>query len=133
MVPTTHAADVLTIENSRSGDEMMRALAEYGYTRDIGPGVYDVHSPVVPSVDALAAKIRSFRASGVLGGDATRIWVNPDCGLKTRRWEEVVPSLRNMVAAAARVRAEEAQAAAAEAPSPSPASGSATAHRPGCC
>lgn len=64
------------------------------------------HSPVVPSVDSIAAKIRSFVATGILQGDATRIHINPDCGLKTRKWEEVVPSLRNMVQAAAIVRQE---------------------------
>ena len=99
-------ADVLTIENSRSSNEMVIALAEYGYSRDLGPGVYDVHSPVVPTVEFMAEKLRSFLKTGVLGGDASRIWVNPDCGLKTRRWEEVVPALRNMVEAARQVRAE---------------------------
>jgi 5-methyltetrahydropteroyltriglutamate--homocysteine methyltransferase len=99
-------ADVLTIENSRSGNEMIRALAQYGYGRDVGPGVYDIHSPVVPSVEWIAAKLRSFVEVGLLGGDATRIHCNPDCGLKTRQWQEVLPSLRNMVAAAKLVRAE---------------------------
>lgn len=175
-------ADVLTIENSRSDNEMVCALAAAGYGRDVGPGVYDVHSPVVPTIQFLVDKLRSFaqvrptreqaclpRGGGVvgrfctaprrlwkgnlpdcdgfqrrrsrpiaplafcrqtspppparapspppppsppraqtniLGGDATRIWVNPDCGLKTRRWEEVIPALRNMVTAAATVRAE---------------------------
>lgn len=56
-----------------------------------------MHSPVVPSAAFLAEKIRSFLRDGLLGGDASRIWVNPDCGLKTRRWEEVLPALRNMV------------------------------------
>jgi 5-methyltetrahydropteroyltriglutamate--homocysteine methyltransferase len=94
---------VLTIENSRSDDEMVRALAQYGYSRDLGAGVYDVHSPVVPSVEFMAAKARAYVAAGV---DVSRIWINPDCGLKTRRWEEVLPALRNMVAAAKLVRAE---------------------------
>ncbi|GFH22837.1 cobalamin-independent methionine synthase, partial [Haematococcus lacustris] len=93
------AADVLTIENSRSSDEMIRALAAAQYGRDIGPGVYDVHSPVVPTVEFMKEKIRSFVASGILGGaaGATRVWVNPDCGLKTRGWDETIGSLRNMV------------------------------------
>lgn len=99
-------ADVLTIENSRSDNEMIKALAKYGYSRDIGPGVYDVHSPVVPIVEFMADKIRSYLGTEVLGGDATRIHVNPDCGLKTRRWEEVIPALRNMVEAARQVREE---------------------------
>ncbi|KAL4539572.1 hypothetical protein Ndes2437B_g02062 [Nannochloris sp. 'desiccata'] len=105
-------ADVLTIENSRSSNEMVIALAKYGYSRDLGPGVYDVHSPVVPTVEFMAEKLRSFLNTGILGGDATRIHVNPDCGLKTRRWEEVVPSIRNMVEAARQVRAEIAGPAA---------------------
>lgn len=58
LLRNTCAADVLTIENSRSDDEMVRALAAYGYGRDVGPGVYDVHSPVVPPVDFLERKIR---------------------------------------------------------------------------
>ena len=99
-------ADVLTIENSRSDNEMVVALAKYGYARDLGPGVYDVHTPSVPSVEFMEGKIKSFVATGVLGGDATRIWVNPDCGLKTRQWKEVLPAIRNMVEAARRVRVE---------------------------
>ena len=99
-------ADVLTIENSRSSNEMVIALADYGYSRDLGPGVYDVHSPVVPTVEFMAEKLRSFLKTGILAGDATKIWVNPDCGLKTRRWEEVVPAIRNMVEASRQVRAE---------------------------
>ena len=94
---------MLTIENSRSGDEMVKALAAYGYSRDIGPGVYDVHSTVVPSVESMAAKARAYVAAGI---DVSKIWLNPDCGLKTRRPEEVEPALRNMVAAARIVRAE---------------------------
>ena len=85
---------------------MVKVLANYGYSRDLGPGVYDVHSPVVPTVDSLVEKIRSFLSTGILGGDATRIHINPDCGLKTRRWEEVVPALQNMVEAVRRVRNE---------------------------
>lgn len=100
------AADVLTIENSRSDDEMIHAMANYGYVRDLGPGVYDVHSPAVPTVEFMAAKIRTAIKSGVSQGDASRIWVNPDCGLKTRKWHEVVPALINMVAAAKLVRKE---------------------------
>jgi len=104
------AADVLTIENSRSDDEMIRALSSYGYQRDIGPGVYDIHSPVVPTVDFILRKIESFVKSGILKGDRIhRIHVNPDCGLKTRRWEEVIPSLRNMVEAAKAARTKYAK------------------------
>lgn len=96
-------ADVLTIENSRSGDAMVRALAEAGYRADLGPGVYDVHSPVVPSPAFLESKLRSFLDTGI---PPASLWVNPDCGLKTRAWEEVIPSLRNMVDAARRAREE---------------------------
>lgn len=100
-------ADVLTIENSRSGNEMIIALSDFNYGRDIGAGCYDVHSPVVPTVDFLTDKIRSFfKDINVLKGHPDRIWVNPDCGLKTRNWKEVVPALKNMVEAAAIVRGE---------------------------
>jgi hypothetical protein len=61
---------------------MVCALAAAGYTADLGPGVYDVHSPVVPDVATLEAKLRSFLATGILKGDLERLWVNPDCGLK---------------------------------------------------
>lgn len=100
-------ADVLTIENSRSGDAMVAALASAGgtgYGRDLGPGVYDVHSPVVPSVDWLVEKIQGFVDTGILAGRWEHLWINPDCGLKTRAWAEVIPSLKNMVAAAAIMR-----------------------------
>jgi 5-methyltetrahydropteroyltriglutamate--homocysteine methyltransferase len=93
--------DVLTIENSRSGDEMLRAFAKFGYKRDLGPGLYDVHSPVIPSVDEMAVRIKLFIEAGL---SPMRIVANPDCGLKTRRWEEVIPSLRNMVSAAKAAR-----------------------------
>ncbi|GMH38377.1 hypothetical protein BSKO_06261 [Bryopsis sp. KO-2023] len=100
-------ADVLTIENSRSDNEMIHALAKYNYSRDIGAGCYDVHSPVVPTVAFLAGKIRSFfKETDILKGHPERIWVNPDCGLKTRNWKEVVPALKNMVEAAHIVRKE---------------------------
>ncbi|GAX84629.1 hypothetical protein CEUSTIGMA_g12050.t1 [Chlamydomonas eustigma] len=99
-------ADVLTIENSRSGNEMVTALAESGYTRDVGPGVYDVHSPQVPPVDFVKAKIKSFMDSGILAGQPDRLWVNPDCGLKTRAWPETIAALRNMVQAAEECRKE---------------------------
>ncbi|GJQ15245.1 hypothetical protein GpartN1_g7036.t1 [Galdieria partita] len=94
-------ADVLTIENSRSDDAMLRALAKYGYARDIGPGVYDVHSPAVPSTEFLVKKLEGFKKSGI---PLERLWINPDCGLKTRQWEEVIPSLRNMVDVAVQLR-----------------------------
>ena len=96
-------ADVLTIENSRSGNEMLDALSGFGYNRDIGPGVYDIHSPVIPTKEQLIGQVRKLVQSGL---PLDRIWVNPDCGLKTRKWEEVVPSLKNMVAAAKILREE---------------------------
>ncbi|KAJ9458713.1 5-methyltetrahydropteroyltriglutamate--homocysteine methyltransferase [Diplonema papillatum] len=94
-------ADVLTIENSRSGNEMLAVLADYGYSKDVGPGVYDIHSPVIPTQEQLVQQVDRLKASGL---DLARIWVNPDCGLKTRKWDEVVPSLTNMVAAAKAMR-----------------------------
>lgn len=91
-------ADVLTIENSRSGDEMVRALAAAKYPRAIAPGVYDVHSPLVPSADAMARRIAGFVVRSGLAVE--QVQVVPDCGLKTRAWSSVLPALRNMVAAA---------------------------------
>ncbi len=96
-------ADVISIENARSGDEMLRALAEYGYPREIGPGVYDIHSPVVPTVAFIAGKLASF----VQHLKPEQIWVNPDCGLKTRAWDEVIPALRNMLDAVREARGKE--------------------------
>jgi len=95
-------ADVLSIENTRSGDEMLEVFSSYGYQREIGPGVYDVHSPHVPPVEEVGASIR--RLVRQIG--PAQIWVNPDCGLKTRRSEEVYPSLANIVQATRRVREE---------------------------
>ncbi|MGH7587067.1 MAG: 5-methyltetrahydropteroyltriglutamate--homocysteine S-methyltransferase [Gemmatimonadota bacterium] len=96
-------ADVLLIENARSDAELLEVFREFDYDHDIGPGVYDIHSPRIPSVEEMAARIRA--SAEVIPLD--RLWVNPDCGLKTRRYEEVVPALENMVAAAAVVREEE--------------------------
>lgn len=104
-LPVSAAADVLTIENARSDDAMIRSLHNSGYSRDIGAGVYDVHSPVVPTVKFMASRVQNFVNTGILEKDARRIWVNPDCGLKTRAWKEVVPSLKNMVEAAKAMRA----------------------------
>jgi len=93
-------ADVISIEATRSRGEVIEAFERHRYERQIGPGVYDVHSPAVPTPEAMEAIIE--RAIRVL--PVENIWVNPDCGLKTRRWEEVIPSLRNMVLAARRLR-----------------------------
>ena len=91
-------ADVLTIENSRSGDDMLRALASFGYSRDLGPGVYDIHSPVVPKTMTMSDRLDLFKECGLY---RDRIWVNPDCGLRTRK---LLPSLSHMVEAAAFAR-----------------------------
>ncbi|WP_376792968.1 5-methyltetrahydropteroyltriglutamate--homocysteine S-methyltransferase [Thermoflexus sp.] len=93
-------ADVISIEATRSRGEVIQAFERHRYARQIGPGVYDVHSPAIPSIELMEAILE--RAIRVIPPE--NIWVNPDCGLKTRRWEEVIPSLRNMVAAARRLR-----------------------------
>ena len=93
-------ADVISIEASRSKMELLDSFDEFDYPSDIGPGVYDIHSPRVPSVGEMEDLIRG--ALDVL--DREQMWVNPDCGLKTRRWVEVEPSLENMVQAAENVR-----------------------------
>jgi 5-methyltetrahydropteroyltriglutamate--homocysteine methyltransferase len=95
-------ADVISMEAARSQMELLEAFAGREYANDIGPGIYDIHSPRVPGVEEIEALIR--KALSVLRLE--QLWVNPDCGLKTRRWEEVRPALRNMVAAARRVREE---------------------------
>jgi 5-methyltetrahydropteroyltriglutamate--homocysteine methyltransferase len=93
-------ADVISIENSRSNEELLRAFTTYRYQGQIGPGVYDVHSARVPNADEMAERLAN--AATVLNEDL--IWVNPDCGLKTRRDPEVWPSLANMVDAARKLR-----------------------------
>jgi 5-methyltetrahydropteroyltriglutamate--homocysteine methyltransferase len=96
-------ADVLLIENARSDAELLEVFREFDYDHDVGPGVYDIHSPRIPSVEEMADRIRA--SAEVI--PMSRLWVNPDCGLKTRRYEEVVPALENMTAAAGVVRLEE--------------------------
>jgi 5-methyltetrahydropteroyltriglutamate--homocysteine methyltransferase len=93
-------ADVISIETSRSNMELLGAFAQFRYPNDIGPGVWDIHSPRVPSADEMLGLIRA--AAKVIPKE--RLWVNPDCGLKTRRWEEVKPALQNLVAAAHQAR-----------------------------
>ena len=93
-------ADVITIETSRSQMELLDAFHTFNYPNDIGPGVYDIHSPRVPSVDEMVQLLE--KALAVLPAD--HLWVNPDCGLKTRRWPETEWALKNMVQAAAQVR-----------------------------
>ncbi|BFO07716.1 5-methyltetrahydropteroyltriglutamate--homocysteine S-methyltransferase [Serratia rubidaea] len=93
-------ADVITIETSRSDMDLLEAFKEFAYPNEIGPGVYDIHSPNVPSVEWIEALLRKA-AQNI---PAERLWVNPDCGLKTRGWPETRQSLANMVLAAQRLR-----------------------------
>ncbi len=95
-------ADVLLVEASRSRMELLSDFRREGYLQEVGPGVYDIHSPRVPSTEEMAERLRL--AIDVL--EPHQIWVNPDCGLKTRGWPEVESSLRNMVVAAQQVRQE---------------------------
>ncbi|XP_057843185.2 5-methyltetrahydropteroyltriglutamate--homocysteine methyltransferase 1 isoform X1 [Cryptomeria japonica] len=96
-------ADVITIENSRSDEKLLSVFHEgVKYRAGIGPGVYDIHSPRIPDTEEIADRIRKMLA--VL--EANILWVNPDCGLKTRKYSEVVPALTNMVAAAKLLRSE---------------------------
>lgn len=94
-------ADVITIETSRSDMELLDVFEEYEYPNEIGPGVYDIHSPNIPPVEQMV-KLMQRAAERI---PAERLWVNPDCGLKTRNWKEVIPALKNMVTAAERLRA----------------------------
>ncbi len=93
-------ADVISIETSRSQMELLDAFVEFKYPNEIGPGVYDIHSPRVPTVEEIENLLQ--KATKVL--NVQQIWVNPDCGLKTRSWEEVEPALRNMIEAAKNMR-----------------------------
>jgi 5-methyltetrahydropteroyltriglutamate--homocysteine methyltransferase len=94
-------ADVISIETSRSQMELLRTFAQYHYPNGIGPGVYDIHSPRIPTAEEMVDLLK--KAADVLS--PVQIWVNPDCGLKTRRWEEVRPALVAMVEAARAMRA----------------------------
>jgi 5-methyltetrahydropteroyltriglutamate--homocysteine methyltransferase len=102
-------ADVISIETSRSQMELLEAFVNYKYPNEIGPGVYDIHSPRVPSVQEMADLLEKARK--VL--DERQIWVNPDCGLKTRGWPEVKDALKNMVSAAKDMRAKSKASVAA--------------------
>ncbi|MCD2462555.1 5-methyltetrahydropteroyltriglutamate--homocysteine S-methyltransferase [Streptomyces sp. MBT42] len=94
-------ADVISLEAARSHMQVAGELAEHGYPREAGPGVWDIHSPRVPSTQEAAALLRK----GLEAIPAERLWVNPDCGLKTRGWTETRASLENLVSAAREVRA----------------------------
>lgn len=93
-------ADVISIETSRSNMELLDAFVRFRYPNEIGPGVYDIHSPRVPTVEWMEQLLE--KALDVL--EPRQLWVNPDCGLKTRKWDEVKPSLKNMVEAARGLR-----------------------------
>ena len=80
--------------------ELLDAFVQFRYPNEIGPGVYDIHSPRVPTVEWMEALL--IKALNVL--EPRQLWVNPDCGLKTRKWDEVRPALQNMVAAAKSLR-----------------------------
>lgn len=95
-------ADVITIETSRSDMELLDAFDDFNYPNEIGPGVYDIHSPNIPTQDHIV-QLMQKAAERI---PAERLWVNPDCGLKTRQWAEVLPALTNMVAAAKTLRAQ---------------------------
>jgi 5-methyltetrahydropteroyltriglutamate--homocysteine methyltransferase len=95
-------ADVISLEAARSHMQVAGELAAHGYPREAGPGVYDIHSPRVPSAAEAAALLRK----GLEALPAERLWANPDCGLKTRDWPEVRASLENLVAAAREVRGD---------------------------
>lgn len=94
-------ADVISIETSRSKMELLDAFRNYRYPNEIGPGVYDIHSPRVPEVGEMTELLKLARQRL---SDA-QLWINPDCGLKTRKWDEVKPALVNMVSAARELRA----------------------------
>jgi len=93
-------ADVITIETSRSQMELLQAFGHFEYPNEIGPGVYDIHSPRVPSTEEMVSLLA--KAAELL--PARNLWVNPDCGLKTRKWPETKAALENMVAAAKQAR-----------------------------
>ncbi|MFF7557662.1 5-methyltetrahydropteroyltriglutamate--homocysteine S-methyltransferase [Streptomyces olivaceus] len=95
-------ADVISLEAARSHMQVARELAAHGYPREAGPGVYDIHSPRVPDAGEVAALLRE----GLKAIPAERLWINPDCGLKTRAWPETRASLEHLVTAARTVRAE---------------------------
>ena len=102
IMPTIDALDVevISIETARNGNRLLEAFRNYNYQKEIGAGVYDIHSPRVPTKEELLKEIE--KRLEVL--PARQLWINPDCGLKTRKWEEVIPALKNMVEATKDVR-----------------------------
>jgi 5-methyltetrahydropteroyltriglutamate--homocysteine methyltransferase len=95
-------ADVISIETSRSRMELLKTFEKFKYPNEVGPGVYDIHSPRVPNKNEMKELIQ--KASKLI--DKKRIWVNPDCGLKTRGWPETISALETMVQAAKELRTE---------------------------
>jgi len=95
-------ADVLTVETSRSNMSLLDAFDDQAYPNDLGPGVYDIHTPNVPKVDWMVNLITKAQRHVPV----ERLWVNPDCGLKTRGWKETKLALENMVNAAKQLRKE---------------------------
>ncbi len=95
-------ADVITIESARSGDDLLRGLERSAYPNEIGPGVYDIHSPRVAESAEMVELLETWRTVF----ETDQLWVNPDCGLKTRGWPEVISSLTHMVEAAKLLRAQ---------------------------
>jgi len=93
-------ADVITIETSRSDMELLDVFEDFNYPNAIGPGVYDIHSPNIPGQQEIVERMQKA-AQRIPAG---RLWINPDCGLKTRQWKEVLPALENMVKAAKTLR-----------------------------
>lgn len=93
-------ADVITIETSRSDMELLTAFEKFNYPNEIGPGVYDIHSPRIPTIDEIVLLIE--KAAELI--PVQQLWINPDCGLKTRNWQETEAALKNMIAAAALLR-----------------------------
>ncbi|MGH1375097.1 MAG: 5-methyltetrahydropteroyltriglutamate--homocysteine S-methyltransferase [Alphaproteobacteria bacterium] len=102
-------ADVISIECSRSQMELLEAFVDYKYPNEIGPGVYDIHSPRVPATSEMVTLLEKAK----INLDERQVWVNPDCGLKTRGWPEVETSLKNMVEAAKIMRDKSSASAAA--------------------
>ncbi len=94
-------ADVITIESSRSDMELLQSFEDFKYPNDIGPGVYDIHSPRIPDKQEIVSLLKAA-ANKV---PVEQLWVNPDCGLKTRTWDEVKPALENLLGAAKELRA----------------------------
>ena len=93
-------ADVITIETSRSQMELLDAFADFNYPNEIGPGVYDIHAPRIPTVEEMVSLLEKAAVSIPV----RNLWVNPDCGLKTRKWPETKQALINMVNAAQVIR-----------------------------